>query len=221
MSVLAKRPTITSVGQLLDLLGGISPDRVRLTPVPGTATKRDVIRIPDSRGRHHELIDGTLVEKAMGAPEGFLVLELSHALQSFLDTHDLGFLYAPDALIEILPNQVRSPDLCFVSWKQRPEKTVPTDPISDLIPELVVEILSPSNTARELRRKVGEYLKAGVKIVWVIDPSSRTAVQHSAHGKSVDLSSQGVLSAPSVLPGFRFPLSRLFARLAPARRRKK
>jgi Uma2 family endonuclease len=172
MSGAAKsRPPFGNLGELLDQmtgllnqLGGIPANRVRLSPFPGTATKRDLVRLHSREDKLYELVDRTLVEKPMGSPESFLAAEVIWHFRKFLDDHDLGFLYAPDALIEVLPDLVRGPDVCFVPWSKRPERTVPTEPISDLIPDLAVEIPSPSNTRGEILRKLKEYFLAGVKL---------------------------------------------------------
>ena len=137
------------LADLLDRLGNVPADRICMHPAPGTATKRDLIRL-DGNGKLYELVDRTLVEKPMGSPESFLAARLIGRFEMFLDTNDAGFLYAPDALIEVLPNLVRGPDVSFIPWTRRPERTVPTEPISDLIPTLAVEILSPSNTRKEI-----------------------------------------------------------------------
>ncbi|HET6575884.1 MAG TPA: Uma2 family endonuclease [Fimbriiglobus sp.] len=198
---------------LLNKLGGIPAGRVRLNPFPGTATKRDLVRLHSREDKLYELVDRTLVEKPMGSPESYLATEVIWQFRKFLDDHDLGFLYAPDALIEILPDLVRGPDVCFVPWTKRPERTVPTEPISDLIPDLAVEVLSPSNTRGEILRKLKEYFLAGVELVWVIDPIKRTADVHTAPDVKKSLDNTGTLDGGDVLPGFRLPLAKLFERL--------
>jgi Uma2 family endonuclease len=121
-------------------------------------------------------------------------------------------------MIEVLPNLVRGPDTSFVPWTLRPERTVPTEPISNLIPTLAVEILSPSNTRKEMTRKLREYFQAGVLLVWVIDPVTRTA---EAYTGPTTKSTVDVLDGGEVLPGFRLPLAKLFEKLAPAKKRRK
>ena len=81
---------------LLDELGGISPSRVRLRPTPGKATEKDVIRIEAQENRLFELVDGVLVEKAMGARESFLATHISFLLKVFLQNNDLGAVLDPD-----------------------------------------------------------------------------------------------------------------------------
>src|SRR6516162_9737174 len=81
-----------NMGEVLDRLGGISPRRVRMRPMPGTATEKDLLRICDRTGVICELVDGILVEKVMGYGEDSLGLWLAHLIQCFLDEHNLGNL---------------------------------------------------------------------------------------------------------------------------------
>jgi hypothetical protein len=76
-----------SLAELLDSLGGISPKRVRLQPAPGTATVDDVIRLRDRTRRLYELVEATLVEKVMGAPESFIEAEVSFQLKAWNREH--------------------------------------------------------------------------------------------------------------------------------------
>ena len=213
-----------NVAELLHSLGDIPPERVRTDPPLGRATKRDLVRLHAKDDKLLELVEGTLVEKPMGSPESFLALELAGFFRDHLRANDLGFLYGADALIEVMPKLVRGPDVSFVSWNKRPERTVPSEPISDLIPDLTVEILSRGNTPGEIARKLKEYFKGGVRLVWVIDPRKRTADVYAAPDKKTILDESGTLDGGDVLPGFRVPLARLFERLEkprPKRRKKK
>jgi Uma2 family endonuclease len=103
--------------------------------------------------------------------------------------------------------------LSFVSWARRPERTVPTEPVTNLVPDLVVEILSPSNTGAEIDHKLRDYFKAGVRWAWVIDPRKRTARVHNSPEASITIDEAGTLDGRDVLPGFRLPLAKLFERL--------
>ena len=184
-----------------------------MDPPPGRATKRDLIRLHRSAGRRLELVDGTLVENTAGSPESYLAIELSCLIGNFVAAADLGFLYGADALIEVMPNLVRGPDVSFVSWAKRPGKTVPIAPISDLIPNLVVEVLSPSNSGGEIGRKLKEYFLGGVQLAWVVDPRKRSAEVYTAPDEKTSLDESGTLDGGSVLPGFQLPLAQLFQRL--------
>jgi Uma2 family endonuclease len=66
------------------------------------------------------------------------------------------------------------PDLAFVAWEQLPSKYVPKEPIADFAPRLAVEVLCTENTAQEMRLKLNEYFEAGVRLVWYVDPDTRT-----------------------------------------------
>jgi len=210
-----------TIAELLQALGGVPADRVRLDPPPGTATKRDLLRVHE-RQRPCELIDGTLVEKAMGSPESYIATEILFALRTYLVKHDIGFLYGADSLIQVRPRRVRGPDVCFTSWLKRPDRTVPANPISDLVPDLAVEVLSPRNTRREMDRKREDYLTAGVRLIWIIDPATRTAEMHDGLNEPEHIDETGSLDGRDVLPEFTLALNTLFARLErPTTRRKR
>jgi Uma2 family endonuclease len=210
------------VGELLERLGDISPKRLCMDPAPGTASEYDLIRKHGRPRKLYELVDKTLVEKPMGSPESHVATRLIGRLEVFLDTNDVGFLYGPDALIEIMPKLVRGPDVSFVSWNQRPQRTVPRKPISTLVPELAVEVLSSSNTRKEMQIKLKEYFLGGVKLVWIIDPEDGTAEVYTAPDAKTAIPADGALDGGDVLPGFRLPLAKLFEKFgAPAAKKPK
>lgn len=203
--------------ELMDRLGHVPLKRVCLDPFPGTATKRDLLRKHGRPRKLYELVERTLVEKPMGRPEAFIALELGALLRNFVSEHDLGFCTGADDLIELMPKLVRGPDVCFVAWSKRPDKTVDTNPISKCIPDLVVEVLSPRNTRAEMAKKVKDYFFAGVELVWLIDPRKRTAEVYTAPDAKIDVAPGGALDGGTVLPGFAVSLTALFAKLpAPA-----
>src|SRR4051812_41525064 len=111
-------PRGLTVADLLERLGGIPGDRVRLDPLPGKATEKDVLRVQKQEDRLYELVDGTLVEKAMGVLESSLALILGKLLGLFLDRHDLGFLTGADGTFGLMPGLVRIPDLAFTAWSR-------------------------------------------------------------------------------------------------------
>src|SRR3954471_1920380 len=114
---------VKTIADLLHELGDIPPERVLLDPLPGTATEADVIRYVDGDDKRLvELIDGTLVEKAVGAYEGRGGGLVFHFMESFLDNNDLGICFGADATLRILPKQVRLPDCSFVSWLKLPNR---------------------------------------------------------------------------------------------------
>jgi Uma2 family endonuclease len=210
-----------TVADLLEKLGGVPPERVRMKPLPGTATEEDLIAIQDRENRNCELIDGTLVEKPLGYLESFLALRLGHLLQNYLDQHDLGALVGEAGSTRLMPGLVRIPDISFISWGRLPDRTVRSEPILGLAPDLAVEVLSPSNTKREMDLKVREYFLAGVRLVWLVDPRKRAVRVYTAPDQSVRLTEGQALDGGDVLPGLRLPLREVFARTPKARLRKR
>ena len=201
---------------------GVTADRVRVDLKPGRATVVDVIVANERRDGLYELVDGFLVEKVMGATEAFLALELAFFVRLFLEQHDHGFLLGPDGTLRIMPHLVRIPDLSFISWLRRPQRTVPAEPVPELVPDLAVEVLSKKNTKGEMDRKRVEYFQAGVRLVWLIDPEKRTAVVYRSLDDAETIGESGSLDGGNVLPGFSLPLRKLFAKLEkPAARRRK
>jgi Uma2 family endonuclease len=214
MTALATAPaTFRTIADLLDQLGGIPPERVLAEPSPGHATEQDLLRLLDHEDRLCELVDGVLVEKTMGQYESHVAVVLSYFLETFLDTHDLGVVYGADGTLRLMPGLVRIPDVSFVSWDRLPGHKLLAEPIPDLIPNLAVEVLSISNTKREIDRKIGEYFRVGVQLVWVIDPPTRTAEVYTATDQCTELTEKESLDGGAVLPGFSLSLRRLFDRV--------
>jgi Uma2 family endonuclease len=186
---------------------------VFIDPPPGTATEADVIRYVDGDDKHLvELIDGTLVEKAMGAYEGRVGGLVFFYFETFLEQNDLGICFGADSTLRILPRQVRLPDVSFVSWVKLPNRELPAEPVAPLVPDLAVEVLSESNTRREMERKRRDYFAAGVRRVWQIDPDTQTAEVYTAPDVFTAVPTDGSLGGEDVLPGFTLSLRRLFER---------
>lgn len=215
-------PKDATMADLLKQLGGISPRRIRMNPMPGTATERDVLNILVHENRLCELVDGTLVEKPMGVLESCLAGDIHWFLKTFVNERDLGILTVPDGTLRLMPGLVRMPDVAFISWNQLPNRKYPNEPIASLIPELAVEVLSESNTRGEMERKLKEYFLTGTQLVWIVDPIQRIVDVHTAPDRFIRLKEGDVLDGGTLLPGFRLPLERLFARVEkPSRRRRR
>ena len=194
-------------------LGHVPTSRILVEPPPGTATVADVIRAHDAQGKICELVDGTLVEKAMGWSEAMLAGVLLHWLHDFLETRPLGLATGPDGLTRLFGDTVRGPDVAFVSWQRLPDGKVPTDPIPDLVPNFVIEVLSVSNTYGEMSRKRREYFHAGVELLWMVDPQLRCVTVYRSSLRFEVVPEGESLDGGSVLPGWRVDTGVLFAKL--------
>ena len=204
-----------TVADLLKRLGNIPPERVRLYPAPGTATEDDVIRVLDRENRPCELVDGTLVEKAMGMDESVIAGLILTFVNNFVLPRKLGVVTGEAGTLKLFPGMVRIPDVAFICWDRLPGRKRPTDPIPLLAPDLAVEVLSKSDTKAEIDRKLHEYFSAGVQLVWVVDPKKRVARVYTSARRSKRITEKQSLDGGSVLPGFVLPLSELFTDTGP------
>ena len=203
-----------TLADLLDRLGHVPAGRIRFRPPLGTATEADVLAALEApRKRLCELVDGVLVEKAMGFGESVLALFLAELLNAFVRPRNLGLVSGPDGILRLGAGNVRIPDVAFTSWDRLPGRRRPAAPIPDLAPDLAVEVLSPSNTAAEMARKRAEYFAAGVQLVWEVDPRARAVRVYTTPDRMTELRDTDVLSGGAVLPGFGLVVRDLFAEL--------
>jgi Uma2 family endonuclease len=196
---------LETVADLLEQLH-VPPERILLRPAPGEATEQDLIK----NSRLCELIDGVLVEKAMGFYESSLAAALITALRVFAQKNKLGLVLGEAGLMRVSHAQVRVPDVAFYSWSQFPNELLPQGQILDLVPELVVEILSPGNTKREMERKRREYFDGGAELVWEVHPEKQIINVFTAPEEKTTIGADGVLDGGTVLPGFTLSVKELF-----------
>jgi Uma2 family endonuclease len=104
---------------------------------------------------------------------------------------------------------VRKPDVSFVRYGRFPDEQLPAG-FARLAPDLTGEVVSPGDTYEEVDGKVEEYLRAGVRLVWVISPTNRTVRVYRLDGSSSSVRADGELDGEDVLPGFRCRVADLF-----------
>lgn len=197
---------IAALKTLADLhhrLGDVPLDRIRMHPLPGTATEEDVIAACREDGVTYELVDGVLLEKPMAFFEASLAAVLIRLIGNYLQRHPIGRVFAPDAQMRLRRGLVRSPDVTFFSRERFPSGRVPREPIPDVVPDLAVEVLSRSNTKREIDRKRREFFRAGTRLMWIVDPEARTVKAYTSTREFVELTEDEVLTGGDVLPGFK------------------
>jgi Uma2 family endonuclease len=212
-TAILRRPKFDNLAELLHRIGDVPLERIRMEAAPGTATEKDVLAVRASLERRLcELVDGVLVEKAMGIRESLLAGVIVHLIWDFLKKDNLGVVFGADGMMRTFPDQVRIPDVSFISWDRYPGDEVPDEGISSFLPNLAVEVLSPSNTKGEMDRKLRDYFLAGVELVWVVDPKTQTAKAYTSPEDVRRIGKTGSLDGGAVLPGFRLTLKELFAR---------
>lgn len=163
----------------------------------------DLLAMADSGT--YELVDGQLVEKIMGTKSSWVASELLFQIRSFGKAHPEGWALSeasyqcfPDA-----PTKVRRPDVSFVRFGRLEDEELPNGhcPIA---PDLAVEVTSPHDMHEAVSEKIEEYLSAGVSLVWVVNPTTRTVLVYRKDRNTVGfLHENDELSGEDVLPGFR------------------
>ena len=166
--------------------------------------------LPEEEGRKWELLDGELIEVPSATPEHNLILmRLSSLLHTFAVPRRLGVVL-PETDLAVRANTRLRPDFGFFSaetWRKVDVKRVPVVQI----PDIAVEIISPSETSTTINRKVEAYLKWGVREVWLIEPEIRTLFVHTLAG--AQRLSEGAFLTPDLVPGFRLQIADLFENL--------
>jgi Uma2 family endonuclease len=205
--------TPLTMADLLEQLGDIPPLRVRLRPPPGEATENDVPALHDRESCPFELVDGVLVEKAIGFRESVLGVTLASYLVAFVQERKLGVVSGANGAMRLFPGTVRMPAVAYVSWARSPDGHLPANPIPNLAPDLAVEVLRDSNTAGEMKRKRREYFGAGCRLVWIVDPGARSVSVFTASEEAIVLDENAELTGGDVLPRFALTIADLFAPL--------
>jgi Uma2 family endonuclease len=172
------------------------------------ATEADLRAMPDD-GYKYELVDGEIRRMSpAGGRHGDAGAQLIALLVAFVKARRLGRVFTPDTGFRLPSGNVRSPDVSFVATGRFENEKAPIDYIP-LAPDLAVEVLSPGDRPRELLDKVGEYLEAGVRLAWVIDPESRTATRYRSLNDVGVFFADDDLDGEDVLPGFRCRLAEI------------
>jgi Uma2 family endonuclease len=177
---------------------------------PGPVTIEEFERLPDEPSRM-ELVRGHVVrEPPAGFEHGGIAVRIASCLDAFVRRHELGKVLGAETGFVLFddPPTVRAPDVAFVARDR-----LPADPrgFARLAPDLAVEIVSPSNTLSEIQDKVFDYLDAGTRLVWVIEPRARTVTVYRSREDIRILTSNQEIDGGQVLPGFQIQVSEFFA----------
>ena len=177
-------------------------------------TAEELERMPHD-GYRRELVSGQL--KTMtptGFEHGSVILRLGELLGPFVREHGLGRLSGgdPGFVLGRDPDTVRAPDVGFVR-KERLAANPATDAFWPGAPDLAVEVMSPSDTVRQVDEKAKAWLAAGTAMVWIVNPAWRTVTVYSSANDIKTLTEDDDLDGQDVLPGFRCRVSEIFENL--------
>ena len=174
-------------------------------------TAADLLRL-DGQGVRGELIQGVLHETMpAGYAHGKIAMKLGYLLNAFIVPRKLGSLTGLDSgvWLERDPDTVREPDIAYFSAAKIPLDALDSG-YAEVPPDLVVEIVSPSNSRREVYDKARMWLGYGVALVWVVQPDSRTVDVHEPGRVVMTLDEHDTLDGLDVLPGFTCAVSGIF-----------
>jgi len=171
------------------------------------ATEEDLRRTPDDG--IYELVDGEIRRSLGGGRHAKASMTLAVALSTYVKSLGLGQVFGPNTGHRLPSGNVRCPDVSFIGAARYAGES-DSDDFVNVPPDLTVEILSPSDRPRWILDKVGEYLEAGVRLVWVIDPQAKRAAIHRSLTEVRAIGEDGVLDGEGVLPGFHCRLGEVF-----------
>lgn len=177
---------------------------------PVRLTAEEFEKLPDTKGL--ELIDGRLREKNVGAESSWINSTVLHLLSLVVRPARLGAVLDSECMYRCFPNRpnkVRKPDVSFVLQSRLPNGRVPKG-ITPFRPDLAVEVVSPNDTYDELDEKVADYVAAGVPLVWVVSPATRTVLAYQPDGTARRLTDADYLTADPIISGFRVLVADLF-----------
>lgn len=155
-----------------------------------------------------ELVRGVLlVREPAGYRHGDVAMRLAAAIFNYVEAHGLGRVFAAETGFTLArdPDTVRAPDVAFISKARLPDP--PPRGFAELAPDLAVEVLSPDDRPGEVLAKVGNWLTAGARLVWVVDPVRVVARVYRADGTESILDETDALRGEDVLTGFEYPLN--------------
>lgn len=164
-------------------------------------------------GAFFEIVNDQRVElPPMGVPENFIAFDLAAAIREFSRPLQLGRAITETLFrLRAQPNLQRRPDAAFVSYERWPKgRGIEKGNAWDVIPDLIVEVVSPTNLAEEIVTKVREYFEAGVRRAWIIYVHESLVYEYDSPRSIRVLGRKDVLEGGEVIPGFRIALSELF-----------
>ncbi len=185
------------------------PFYVRNMASPASMTADDLLHLNLSDKRT-ELVRGRLIVREPAEwVHGVVAMKLGIKLGTHVERTSAGVVLAAETgfKLESDPDTVRAPDVAFVARERAPIESIRGFP--GLAPDLAVEVLSPDDRPGEVLAKVGDWLSAGSKLVWVVDPARRLARVYRADGSDGVVTVDGALDGEDLLPGFSCPLASL------------
>lgn len=182
------------------------------TAAPTRVTPDDLLRMGDA-GKGLELVNGELREVHVSKESSRVAGEIHFHLRTYTQARQVGWVFPEGTSYRCFagdPSRVRKPDTSVITLSRMPPATYQDEGHCATVPDLVVEVVSPNDIADEVAEKIGEWLAAGVKVLWEVYPTTRTVRAHRPDGTIAVLRAGDTLTAPDLLPGFACPVADLF-----------
>jgi Uma2 family endonuclease len=177
-----------------------------------TLTAEELLRL-STTGRRYELVKGELFEMPpAGGRHGSIAMRIGIVLGSYVRANGLGEVFAAETgfILRRDPDTVRAPDAAFVARERLPTGELPPGYL-EMVPDLAVEVVSPGDSAREVREKVDDWMQAGVRLLWAIDPATRSVTVYRSTDDFSVLSEDDNLDGGQVIAGFSANIKDLFS----------
>jgi Uma2 family endonuclease len=190
----------------------LTATKAKGTPTSGPMTADQLLRLPPD-GRRYELVEGELKVMTPASPRhGRIANTVAFLLTQHVRQHDLGIVYAAETGFQLRenPDTVRAADAAFVARSRIPAEGEP-EGYWAIAPDLVVKVVSPSDSASEVQSKVADWLEAGCQLVWVVYPDTQTVTEYHSLAEIQVLTAGQALEGGDILPGFACLISEIFA----------
>jgi len=174
-------------------------------------TAEDLLRMPQESIRS-DLMRGELIRMTpAGARHGQIAIKFGARLDVFVTGRNLGIVFTAETgfILSRDPDTVRGPDVAFVSRERIPPEGVP-EGFWPMAPDLAIEVVSPGDTAADVETKACDYLDAGTRLVWVVNPKTQRVTEYRSLSDIRMLTVNDTLDGADVIPGFSLPLKELF-----------
>jgi Uma2 family endonuclease len=175
-------------------------------------TPDDLLRMPDS-GKGFELVNGELKELSVSRKSSHVAGEIYLRVKLHSNANQPGWVFPEGTSYRCFsddPDRVRRPDTSYIALSRMTAEQYDEDGHCPIVPDLAVEVISPTDNAEQVEDKIGEWLAAGVKVLWEVYPNTRVVRAHRPDGTITLFRAADTLTAPDVLPGFAVPVADLF-----------
>lgn len=189
----------------------MTKSETQITTTSSPMTAAELLNLPQA-GLRHELVKGELLEMSpTGSRHGRIAMRLGALLEQYARQQKLGVVYAAETGFKLQenPDTVRAADAAFVAQERIPPEGEP-EGYWAIAPDLVVEVVSPSDLALLMQAKVTDWLEAGCRLVWVVYPDTRTVTEYRSLKEAQVLTVDQNLTGGEVLPGFSCAIAEIF-----------